>query len=179
MLSLRVLTRMVPFGIAALGFGLTLNARQAQAPSGPPVFTAEQVTAGRSLYAARCAGCHLPDLQGQNEAAPLAGANFMNTWRSRTVGDLTTYIQSTMPPGGAGSLSPDDYVNVTAFILPTARSRVPPRSRSRPGHPSPVSPRGPSRLRSSAAPLVAPRPALRERASRRAGGRKVHCHPVG
>jgi alcohol dehydrogenase (cytochrome c) len=117
MLSLRVLTRMVPFGIAALGFGLTPNARQAQAPSGPAVFTAEQVTAGRSLYAARCAGCHLPDLQGRNEAAPLAGANFMNTWRSRTVGDLATYIQSTMPPGGAGSLSPDDCVNVTAFIL--------------------------------------------------------------
>ena len=117
MLLFRVLTRMVPFGIVALGFGLTLNAGQAQAPTGPSVFTTEQATAGRGVYLARCAGCHLPDLQGRNEAAPLAGANFMTTWRARTAGDLATYIQSTMPPGGAGSLSPDDYVNVAAFIL--------------------------------------------------------------
>ncbi len=116
MLGLRVLTRLVPLGMVALGFGLTLSARQA-APSGPPVFTAAQATEGRAVYAARCAGCHLPDLQGRNEAAPLAGANFMNTWRARTAGDLATYIQSTMPPGGAGSLSPDDYLNVAAFIL--------------------------------------------------------------
>jgi alcohol dehydrogenase (cytochrome c) len=81
------------------------------------VFTQGQATAGRAVYSARCAGCHLPDLQGSNEAAPLAGANFMSTWRARAAGDLSKYIQSTMPPGGAGTLSPDDYLNVTAFIL--------------------------------------------------------------
>jgi alcohol dehydrogenase (cytochrome c) len=108
--------RLLPVGIVALGLAMTLNARQAP-PPGPPVFTAAQATAGRAIYLARCAGCHLPDLQGRNEAAPLAGANFMTTWRTRTAGDLATHIQRTMPPGGAGSLSPDDYINVTAFIL--------------------------------------------------------------
>lgn len=109
--------RILPIGIVAVGLGLTLSARQAPAPAGPPVFTGGQAAAGRTVYGARCAGCHLADLQGRNEAAPLAGPNFMNTWRARTAGDLATYIQSTMPPGAAGTLSPDDYVNVAAYIL--------------------------------------------------------------
>jgi alcohol dehydrogenase (cytochrome c) len=107
--------RFVPIALLALGFGMTLSARQA--PSGPPVFTAAQSTAGRGVYTARCAGCHAADLQGRNEASPLAGPNFMNTWRARTAGDLAKYIQSSMPPGGAGTLSPDDYLSVAAFIL--------------------------------------------------------------
>ena len=114
--------RLLPVGIVAVGLGMTLSARQA-APSGPSVFTAAQATAGRAVYVARCAGCHLPDLQGSNEAAPLAGANFMTTWRTRTAGDLAKYIQSTMPPGGAASLSPEDYLNVTAFILAANSAR--------------------------------------------------------
>ena len=72
--------------MVALGFGLTLSATQAPAPPEPPVFTAAQATAGRAVYTARCAGCHLPDLQGRNEASPLAGANFMNAWRARDGG---------------------------------------------------------------------------------------------
>lgn len=110
-------TRFAQVVMAVLGVGLTLTARQAPAPTGPPLFTEAQAAAGRTLYLTRCAGCHLPDLQGGNEAAPLAGANFMNAWRARTAGDLVSYIQSTMPPGAAGSLGPDDAVNVSAFIL--------------------------------------------------------------
>lgn len=117
MQAFRVAARLAPLAIVALGFGLTVSARQAPAPAGPQVFTAAQAAAGRTVYGARCAGCHLADLQGRNEAAPLAGPNFMNTWRARTAGDLATYIQSTMPPGAAGTLSPEDYVNVAAYIL--------------------------------------------------------------
>ena len=46
------------------------------------------------MYQASCASCHLPDLGGRNEAPPLAGANFMNTWRTRTTRDLFEFIQS-------------------------------------------------------------------------------------
>jgi alcohol dehydrogenase (cytochrome c) len=119
--------KLLPIGVVALGFGLTLSATQAPPPApappqaaavtGAPVFTAPQASAGRTVYGARCAGCHLPDLQGRNEAAPLAGANFMSAWRGRTAGDLLQYIQSTMPPGAAGTLGVEDYQNVTAFIL--------------------------------------------------------------
>jgi alcohol dehydrogenase (cytochrome c) len=119
---MRNLATLLPIGIVALGLGLTLNATPApavaiQAPTGPAVFTASQVSAGRTVYGARCAGCHLADLQGRNEAAPLAGANFMNAWRGKTAAELFQTIQSTMPPGAAGTLGADDYLNVTAYVL--------------------------------------------------------------
>ena len=80
------------------------------------IFTAEQAAAGRQVYAASCAGCHLADLRGRNEAPQLAGNNFMNTWRSRTARDLFEYIQSTMPPTGA-NLGDAQYLAVTTYIL--------------------------------------------------------------
>src|SRR5258706_6187140 len=81
-----------------------------------PVYSAAQANAGRTVYQASCASCHLPDLAGRNEAPQLAGNNFMNTWRARTTRDLFEFIQSTMPPTGE-NLSADQYLNVTAFIL--------------------------------------------------------------
>src|SRR5215471_8613978 len=86
----------------------------------PPaaVFTADQAAAGRVVYEANCASCHMNDLAGRNEAPQLAGANFMNTWRGRTTRDLFEFTQSTMPPTGA-NLTADQYLAVTAFILQT------------------------------------------------------------
>ena len=60
--------------------------------------TAGNAEAGRALYATHCAGCHRPDLGGTNEAAQLAGGNFIGTWGSRPVSDLLGYIRSAMPP---------------------------------------------------------------------------------
>ena len=84
----------------------------------PPaaVFTADQAAAGRTAYQANCASCHLADLGGRNEAPPLAGVNFLNTWRNRTARDLFEYVQSTMPPQAA-SLPSDQYLSIVAFIL--------------------------------------------------------------
>ncbi len=91
------------------------------------MFTAEQAEAGRAAYQARCAGCHLPDMSGRNEASPLAGPNFMNAWRGRSTRELYEYISTTMPPGGA-TLGADIYLAITAYILQSngaalARSR--------------------------------------------------------
>jgi alcohol dehydrogenase (cytochrome c) len=83
------------------------------------VYTSVQAEAGRAAYQARCAACHLADLAGSNEAPPLAGANFLNTWRVRTTRDLYEYVRTTMPPGAAGSVSSDEYLAITAFILQT------------------------------------------------------------
>src|SRR3954471_18474207 len=96
----------------AMAFGIVLV--HAQPPAG--VFTADQAAAGRAVYQANCASCHLPDLAGRNEAPQLAGNNFMNTWRARTARDLFEFTQSTMPPTGA-NLGAEQYLAVTAFIL--------------------------------------------------------------
>ena len=80
------------------------------------VFTTEQAAAGRAVYQSNCAGCHMPDLAGRNEAPPLAGGTFMNTWRTRTVRDLFEYMRATMPPN-VPSLAADQYLAITSFIL--------------------------------------------------------------
>jgi alcohol dehydrogenase (cytochrome c) len=111
--------------LAAAAAGLTLSlmgtgprvsaSGGAQAPLGG-VFTAAQASAGRDAYQARCASCHLADLGGRNEAAPLAGAAFMNVWRARSSRELYDYIRASMPPGGP-SLAAEEYLAITAFIL--------------------------------------------------------------
>lgn len=98
------------------GLSFSLSARQPAPAQRPAVYTAAQAAAGQAAYQANCASCHQPALVGQNEAPPLAGANFMTEWRQRTTKDLIDYMSATMPPGKP-SLAAADYVNITAFIL--------------------------------------------------------------
>jgi len=100
--------------IAVITWAATLSASAQEGP-----FTAEQSAAGRTSYLVNCAGCHLRDLRGENEARPLVGADFMNTWRERTADQLIAFMQLTMPPAPAtpGSLGSQTYVNLAAFLL--------------------------------------------------------------
>jgi alcohol dehydrogenase (cytochrome c) len=104
--------RRASFAAAALGFSLA-----AQAQTGP--FTEAQAAAGRASYLANCAGCHLADLRGANEARPLVGPDFMRTWGGRTAQELVAFLSVTMPPPPAspGSLGAQSYVNLAAFLL--------------------------------------------------------------
>ena len=111
----RVTTRHFGVLVAALA-GSAIALVAGQQPTGAPVYTAAQATAGRAVYQANCASCHVADLGGRNEAPQLAGGDFMNTWRSRSTRDLFDYMSSTMPPGGP-SLSPDQYASIVAYIL--------------------------------------------------------------
>ena len=98
---------------AALG----IASARAQQPARAGVYTAAQADAGRAVYQANCAACHLPDLKGSNEALPLAGGNFMGAWRNRTTSDLFNKILTSMPPGKTGSLGETEIVTIVAFIL--------------------------------------------------------------
>src|SRR5438105_13143696 len=86
-----------------------------QAPAGS--YTAARAAAGRTVYQAQCASCHLPDLKGSGDAAPLAGSEFMGAWGRRSPRELLSFMQLTMPPTRPGALSQEEYVNVAAFVL--------------------------------------------------------------
>jgi len=109
----RPLICLVTLQVTAAPLVIALVAGQ---PPASGVHTAAQATAGRAAYQANCASCHMPDLAGRSEAPPLAGPNFMNSWRNRTTRDLFEFIQSTMPPDGS-NLTADQYLAITAFIL--------------------------------------------------------------
>jgi alcohol dehydrogenase (cytochrome c) len=103
--------------IALLAVAACLLGTTAKAQEG--VFTASQAAAGRTSYLVNCAGCHMRDLRGENEARPLTGANFMSTWAQRSAAQLIAYMQLTMPPPPAtpGSLGAQTYANMAAFLL--------------------------------------------------------------
>ncbi|MES2523126.1 MAG: HupE/UreJ family protein [Gemmatimonadota bacterium] len=73
------------------------------------IYTADQATQGREVFTGTCTGCHTP--------ASHTGVVFTSKWLGRSVDDLFSYIRNTMPKIAPGSLSEDEYVWVTAYIL--------------------------------------------------------------
>src|SRR5947209_16363000 len=84
-----------------------------------PTTPAARASAGRSTYLATCAGCHLPDRSGRNEAPSLANVDFASRWSGRP-GELAAYIQKTMPPTDAGSLTDEAAGDLAVYLLEPA-----------------------------------------------------------
>lgn len=107
-------------GAAALLLCIASHPMLAAAPQSgrTALYTGEQAVQGRELYASSCAGCHGNDLRGASIAPPLAGPGFAATWSPESsVDDLFFIMRSTMPPAASGSLSPQQYVLILAYIL--------------------------------------------------------------
>src|SRR6478752_3974157 len=87
-------------------------------PAKPALYTADQATAGAGVYAQSCAACHGSALEGV--AAPaLKGSAFgeMANAQSLTADALLDVVANTMPQSDPGSLKPEEYAAVTAYIL--------------------------------------------------------------
>ena len=97
----------------AIGLGVPLAG---QAP-GEGVYTAAQAESGRGVYERECAVCHQTNLQGTFEAPQLAGESFLRFWGDLSPGDLFARISGSMPPGQAGSLTDEAYLDVVAYLL--------------------------------------------------------------
>ena len=84
---------------------------------GQGVYTEAQATAGHSAYAASCAGCHRDNLAGGGDAPALGGSGFMAIFGARSTKDLYNFIAQSMPAGAPGSLSEEQYTDITAYLL--------------------------------------------------------------
>src|SRR5215469_3912874 len=96
---------------------LAPQAAAAQATK-PALYTDAQAQAGAAVYSQACAACHGQQLEGV--AAPaLKGSAFgeMANAQSLTADAMLDVITNTMPQSDPGSLKPDDYNAVTAYIL--------------------------------------------------------------
>jgi len=93
-------------------FGLGMSAGQP-----PATYTAEQAQAGKATYEEVCAGCHRSDLKGEQDAKPLAGGTFLNSWRGKTSDDLFNYISRAMPPGTPGMAGDEGNLTIVAYLL--------------------------------------------------------------
>ena len=78
-------------------------------PGIPPVFDSIQAKRGQKVYFSECLRCHTGDR--------FVGPQFTTVWKTRRVYDLYDIVASTMPQDAPGNLSPDQYVDVVAFML--------------------------------------------------------------
>jgi alcohol dehydrogenase (cytochrome c) len=76
---------------------------------GPAVFTAEQAQRGQRVFTGVCATCH-----GRNE---FTGPIFALTWMEEPVANLYEFASANMPQDAPGSLPPEDYAAVVAYLL--------------------------------------------------------------
>jgi quinoprotein glucose dehydrogenase len=81
------------------------------------IFTEEQATRGKALYAENCASCHGGELTGGEMAPPLAGGEFLAGWDGLTVGDLFERIRISMPQNAPGSLSGQQNADILAYLF--------------------------------------------------------------
>src|SRR5579875_2367021 len=80
-------------------------------------YSAKQAAAGATVYSANCSQCHGVRLEGQSGPA-LTGTTFANyVGKSGTAATLYDFISKQMPADKPGSLTQQQYLDVTAFIL--------------------------------------------------------------
>jgi mono/diheme cytochrome c family protein len=107
------------------------------------VYTAEQASRGKDVYAGACKSCHTP--------VSHTGATFNKWWRGKQLSDLFGFISTNMPKNDPGSLAPEDVADVTAYLLkmnamPVGPAELPPdidslkkvRIETTPSRPSPA-----------------------------------------
>lgn len=123
----RVLTNLTIIGIAAvLGASAMVGpsfAQQAAAPAAAPAagtpvaYPAAQARQGGLIATDHCATCHGDTLGGLQETPALVGASFHADFWGKPVSELYDFISTNMPLDAPGSLKPEEYAAVLAYIL--------------------------------------------------------------
>src|SRR5215831_6759745 len=73
------------------------------------VYTDEQAARGRETYVMQCKSCHTP--------ASHTGPTFATWWDRKTLSDLYQFVSTRMPKNEPGSLQPDEYADLIAYLL--------------------------------------------------------------
>jgi mono/diheme cytochrome c family protein len=73
------------------------------------VYTREQALRGQDVYAGNCKSCHTPE----SHAGPL----FTSKWNGKPLLELYLYVRELMPKSEPGTLTPEEYADVVAYML--------------------------------------------------------------
>lgn len=118
------------FGIVLLALaacqGALCASLQAQGPdelsTRDRIYSEEQAQEGRDLFETECSLCHAP--------TEFSGRIFQTSWSSRPLGAFFSQIRGYMPLDNPGSLTPEQYAAVVAYVLelngyPTGEEALP------------------------------------------------------
>jgi mono/diheme cytochrome c family protein len=73
------------------------------------VYSEKQAARGQDVYAGMCKSCHA--------AATHTGVAFEKSWNGHPLSELFAFISTRMPKNEPGSLAPEEYVDVLAYLL--------------------------------------------------------------
>lgn len=97
-------------------------AGQAKTTTKSGVYTFEQAQRGRDVYLGQCRSCHTPETH--------TGPVFNALWNGKLLSELYVYLVDKMPKNNPGSLTEEEYADVTAYLLrmnrlPTGKAELP------------------------------------------------------
>jgi mono/diheme cytochrome c family protein len=112
-------------GIAAIVFVVCAGAAvtsHAQTPGAGTsvasgVYTEDQAKRGEAVASKLCVTCHGPDLTGGEAGPSLVGLEFLGNWNSLSLADFFDRVHSTMPADAPGSMTPQQTIDVTTYVL--------------------------------------------------------------
>lgn len=84
------------------------------------IYSESQARRGEALYLRHCGSCHAPDLSGASSydpSPPLVGRPFQLSWNGKSVRELFTAVSLTMPKYTPGSLKPNEYADILAYVF--------------------------------------------------------------
>lgn len=84
------------------------------------IYTDGQTEAGEKLFVEQCITCHSNQAGvagGHGPAPPVIGGDFLFRWVDSSVADLYDVIRQTMPQAAPNSLDPQQYMDITAYVL--------------------------------------------------------------
>lgn len=73
------------------------------------VYTAEQADRGQSLYRSKCASCHAPNR--------FTDDFFYQSFAGKPLWEMFDVISDSMPEDNPGSMKPEEYADVIAYLL--------------------------------------------------------------
>ena len=111
-----VTIRVLPTVLGSLLLAALLLQRGEAAPAPPALYTRAQARQGRAEFEQHCASCHGKRLEGR-VAPALRGANFASVKAGFTIQQIFEFLSVEMPAYAPGSLTPGQYVEITAFLL--------------------------------------------------------------
>lgn len=92
---------------ASEGAAQTATPRAKTTRSG--VYSREQADRGQEVYFGMCKSCHTPESH--------TAAAFTTKWNGKPLSALYEYIRDQMPKNEPGSLMPEEYADVLAYVL--------------------------------------------------------------
>jgi mono/diheme cytochrome c family protein len=107
-------------GLTMLATAYTTVGAQQPAPKSvlEGVYTEDQAKRGEKVFTDSCATCHGPKLMGTDTGGPpLSGPDFVNGWKDMSLGALLNKVNMDMPSNAPGTLTPEQYADVLAYVL--------------------------------------------------------------